>query len=206
LKRLAFPVISEAEGKFPCKKRPSALKCSDANFNSGRSHVKDEKAKKDIYEKAFLAYGEALREFHKGKMDKAQELLKSFLEKYDTEKELVDRAKMYLELTREKGKKETISLKTIDDYYYYSVYKTNRGDYEEALKLLEKALEMKEDEGRIYYLMADVYILMGKTEEALEFLKKAFQKDKFYRTLAQNETDFEPLWEDKKFKLLTRMT
>ncbi len=168
--------------------------------------MKEEKAKKDSYEKALSAYSEAMREFHKGRMEKAQELLKSFLEKYDTEKELVDRARMYLEITQEKGKKETVSLKTVDDYFHYSVYKMNTGDHEEALKLLEKALEMKEDEGRIYYFMATAYVLMGKTEEALEHLKKAFQKDKFYRTLAQNETDFEPLWEDKKFKLITRMT
>jgi tetratricopeptide (TPR) repeat protein len=168
--------------------------------------VKEEKTKKDSYDKALSAYGEAMREFHKGKWDKAQELLKSFLEKYDTEKELVDRARMYLEITHEKGKKETVSLKTVDDYFYYSAYKINTGDYEEALKLLEKALEMKEDEGKIYYLMADACILAGKTEEALEHLKKAFQKDRFYRILAQNETDFEPLWEDKKFKLITRMT
>jgi tetratricopeptide (TPR) repeat protein len=168
--------------------------------------VKEEKTKKDSYEKALTAYGEAMREFHKGRMDKAQELLKSFLEKHDSEKEFVDRARVYLDIIKEKGKKETVSLKTIDDYYYYSVYKMNMKDYEEALKLLEKALEMKEDEGRIYYLMADVYVLMGQTDAALEYLKKAFQKDRFYRILAQNETDFEPLWEDKKFKLITRMS
>jgi tetratricopeptide (TPR) repeat protein len=168
--------------------------------------VKEEKAKKDSYERALSAYGEAMKEFHKGKLEKAQELLKSFLEKYDMEKELVDRAKIYLEITQEKGKKAVIPLKTLDDYFYYGVYKMNTGDYEEALKLLEKALEMKEEEGRIYYLMADVFVLMGKTEEALESLKKAVQKDKFFRILAQNETDFEPLWEDKKFKLITRMS
>jgi tetratricopeptide (TPR) repeat protein len=168
--------------------------------------VKEEKAKKDSYERALSAYGEAMKEFHKGKLDKAQELLKSFLEKYHMEKELVDRAKIYLEITQEKGKKAVISLKTLDDYFYYSVYKMNTGDYEEALKVLEKALEMKEEEGRIYYLMADAYVLVGKTEEALESLKKAVQKDKFFRILAQNETDFEPLWEDKKFKLITRMS
>lgn len=168
--------------------------------------MKEEKTKKDAYEKALSAYGEAMREFHKGRMDKAQELLKSFLEKYDTEKELVDRARIYLEIAKEKGKKETVSLKTIDDYFYYSVYKINRGDYEDALKLLEKALEMKEEEARIYYLMANAYVIIGKTEEALECLRKAFQKDKFYRILAQNEIDFAPLWEDKKFKLITRMT
>lgn len=168
--------------------------------------MKDEKAHKDSYQKALTAYGEAMKEFHKGKLDKAQELLKTFLEKYDTEKELVDRAQLYLQITKEKGKKESISLKSPDDYFQFSVYKINRGDYEGALKLLEKALELKEDEGKIYYLMADAYALSGKHEEALEYLKKAIQKDKFYRILAQNEVDFEPLWEDKKFKLITRMT
>lgn len=168
--------------------------------------MKDEKAKRDSYEKALSSYGEAVREFHKGRFEKAQELFQVFLEKYDSEKELVDRIRIYRQIIKEKGKKETVSLKTADDYFYYSVFKINSGDYEGALKLLEKALEMGEEEGRTYYLMANACILMEKTEEALEHLKKAFQKDKFYRILAQNEADFEPLWEDKKFRLITRMT
>ncbi|MBN2409604.1 MAG: tetratricopeptide repeat protein [Candidatus Aminicenantes bacterium] len=147
-----------------------------------------------------------MKEFHKGNLEKAEELLKAFLEKHDTEKELVDRAKIYLQMAREKGKKETISLKTFDDYVHYSIYKINAGDYEEALLLLEKALEMQKEEGRIFYLMADAYVQLGKTEDAMECLKKAFQKDRFYRILAQNETDFAPLWDDKKFKLITRLT
>lgn len=168
--------------------------------------MKEEKIKKDAYMKALSAYGDAMKEFHKGKLEKAGELLKAFLEKHDTEKELVDRAKLYLQITQEKGKKETIPLKTFDDYIFYSVYKINSGAYEEALQLLEKALEMKGEEGRVFYLMADAYVLMGKTDEAMDCLKKAFQKDKFYRILAQNEADFEPLWDDKKFKLITRLT
>lgn len=168
--------------------------------------MKEEKTKKDVYEKALAAFSEAMKEFHKGRLDKTEELLETFLEKHDTEKELVDRAKIYLQMTREKGKKETVSLKSIDDYVYHSIYKINSGAQEEALKFLEKALDLKEEEGRVYYLMADAHILMGKAEEAMECLKKAFQKDKVYRTLAQNEIDFEPLWNDKKFKLITRLT
>jgi tetratricopeptide (TPR) repeat protein len=168
--------------------------------------VKEEKIKKDVYEKALAAYSEAMREFHKGRLDKAKELLEAFLEKHDTEKELVDRAKIYLQMTREKGKKETVTLKTLDDYVYHSIYKINSGAHEEALQFLAKALDMEEEEGRVYYLMADAHILMGKAEEAMECLKKAFQKDKVYRILAQNEIDFEPLWNDKKFKLITRLT
>jgi hypothetical protein len=39
----------------------------------------------------------------------------------------------------------------------------------------------------------------------LDHLKTAIQLDSFLKILAQNDTDFEPLWEDKKFKLITRM-
>lgn len=168
--------------------------------------MKEEKARKDSYERALAAYGDAVKEFHKGKFDRAQELLKTFIEKFDAEKELVDRAKMYLQITKERGKKETVSLKTADDYFYYGVFKLNQGAYEEALGLFGKALEMKQDEGKFYYMMADAYMLQGKTDEALEHLKKAFQKDKVFKILAQNETDFSPLWEDKKFKLISRLT
>jgi tetratricopeptide (TPR) repeat protein len=168
--------------------------------------VKEDKNKKDSYEKALVAYGDAMREFHKGNLDKAKVLLEAFLGKHNTERELVDRAKIYLQIAANRGKKETVSLKTGEDYLNYGVYKINSGAYEDALKLLEKAAEMNEDEGRMYYLMADAYILLGKPDESMECLKKAFQRDKFYKVMAQNEMDFEPLWEDKKFKLISRMT
>ena len=168
--------------------------------------MKEEKGKKDSYEKALAAYADAVKEFQKGKLEKAQEMFRSFLSKHDAEKELVDRAGIYLKIIEERGKKESISLKTGDDYFFNSVYKINSGDYEAALKLLDKALTLGHDEARVHYLMANAYVRQGKNEEALDHLKKAFQKDKFFRILAQNETDFEPLWEDKKFKLITRLT
>jgi hypothetical protein len=46
---------------------------------------------------------------------------------------------------------------------------------------------------------------MGQADEALETLKKAIQKDRSFAILAQNEPDFEALWEDKKFKLITKL-
>ncbi len=168
--------------------------------------MKEEKSKKDAYEKALSAYGDAVREFQRGKLDSAKEMFRAFLQKHNSEKELVERATVYLKIIEERSKKESISLKTSDDYFFYSVYKINSGDYDGALKLLEKALSLGHDEARVYYLMANAYVRQGKNEEALDFLKKAFQKDKFYRILAQNESDFEPLWEDKKFKLITRLT
>ncbi len=164
-----------------------------------------EKAKKDAYEKALAAFDLAMKAFHKGEFVKSEELLNSFVENFPLEKELVDRAHVYLKICASKKKKEKIQMNTFEDYYQFSIMKLNHGEYEEALKLLGKAAEMKPKEGKIPYLMANTYCLMGEIEPCLEHLKKAIQMDKFFSTLAQNESDFEPLWEDKKFKLITRM-
>jgi tetratricopeptide (TPR) repeat protein len=169
--------------------------------------VKDEKTRKDEYQKALAAYTDAMKEFRKQKFDKAAESLRSFIEKYPAERELVDRAKMYVTISEEKVQKpkSSVPLKTFEDYYHYGIYKTNAGEFEEAQQLLEKAQKMSPEEGRIHYALADLFCLMGQTETALEHLKRAIQIDKFFRILAQNESDFEPLRDDKKFKLITRI-
>lgn len=165
-----------------------------------------DKVKRDKYQKILTAYSQAIKEFRKGAYEKAKESLSAFLKKYPSEKELIDRARIYLEICEERQKKETIPLKTFDDYYQYSIYKINQGEYEEALKMLKKTGEMKPDEGKIFFLMADTYCLMGKEDECLEYLKKAIQLDKYFGILAQNEADFESLKESKKFNLITKMS
>ena len=163
-----------------------------------------EKSKKDVYEKILDAYGQAMKAFRKGDCAKAKELFDDFIEKHPSEKELIDRVRIYLALCEQRQKKETVPLKTFNDYYEYAVYKQNQGDYDQAIKLLEKARAMKPKEGKIPYLMALTYCLMEKTDSCLESLKDAVHKDKFFGILAQNESGFEPLWEDKKFKIITK--
>jgi tetratricopeptide (TPR) repeat protein len=167
--------------------------------------VTEQRTKKDEYQKVLAAFGQAMKEFRKGDLEKAADLLQAFLEKYPSEREVIDRARTYFAIAKKRPKKETISLKGFDDYYHHGVVKINQGDYEGAVKLLQKALEFKEREGLVYYLLADVHCLMGQAEPGLDYLKKAIQKDKLFSTLAQNEPDFEPLWDDKKFKLIARL-
>lgn len=167
---------------------------------------KKEKVKKDDYEKMLSTYSRAMKPFHKGDYEKAAELLKDFVDKHPDEMEFVDRAQIYIEICMGRQVKEKIPLNTFDDYYQYGVYKINQRKYEEALKLLEKARDMNPKEGKVFYLMADAYCMKSDKERCLEHLKKAIQLDEHFRILAQNEADFEPLKENKKFKLIIRMT
>lgn len=163
--------------------------------------------RRDEYQKALNAYGDAMKNFHQGKNERAEELLLAFLEKHPQERELADRARLYLKICRERiGKsKERISLKTEEDYFYYSVYRMNQGDTEGAAKLLEKARELAPKDARTFYLSADLACVLGQTEDCLEYLKKAVHLDRLYAVLAQNEADFQPLWDDKKFKVIVKL-
>ena len=165
----------------------------------------EQKTKKSDYEKSLLAYSQAMKAFRKGDYPKAAGLLKEFLEAHVSEKELVDRAQVYLSICEGQQKDTGVKLKTSDDYYQFGIYKLNQGEYEESLRLLKKAAEIKPKEGKFFYSMADCYCLMGEEDKCLDSLKKAVQLDKYFKILAQNERDFEQLWEDKRFKLITRM-
>lgn len=167
--------------------------------------VEKENKKIDNYEKALLSFAQGIKAFRKGDCGKAVESFKELIEKYESEKELVDRAKTYTKICQEAKTKETMPLKTFDDYYEYAVYQMNRGNYQEALTLLQKALEEDPAQAKILYLLATTYQLLGEKEQSLEFLKKSIQKDKYFKILAQNDQDFEPLRDDKKFKILTKL-
>lgn len=167
--------------------------------------MREQRSKKDEYQKALAAYGQAAKEFHKGEFEKAIESFKGFIEKFPVDREIVDRAKTYLAIAQKRPKNESVPLKDFADHYRYGVVKINQGDYPGAVKVLEKALEFKEKEGLVYYLLADVHCLMHQADASLDYLKKAIQKDKNFSIVAQNEPDFESLWEDKKFKIIVKL-
>jgi tetratricopeptide (TPR) repeat protein len=157
-----------------------------------------EKVKKDEYQKALAAYNLAMKAFNKRDFPKTVELLEAFLEKYSVEKELADRALIYLDIC-EKHKKKAVPLKTFDDYYLYGVYQSNQKEYKDAIKTLEKALEMKPREGKVLFLLSSIYFAMEKKAEFYEYLEKAIKADEYFKILAQNEAEFDDIKEEERF-------
>jgi tetratricopeptide (TPR) repeat protein len=167
--------------------------------------VEKEKKKIDSYEKAIQSFGDAVKAFRKGNCEKAVELFNALKEKHASERELVDRAQTYIGICQKVKSEEPTPLKTFDDFYENGILLMNEGNYEEALKLFNKAVEKDPNQAKILYFIAAVYQSMGDTDQSLEFLKKSIQKDKYFKILAQNDSDFEALREDKKFKILTKL-
>lgn len=165
-----------------------------------------EAKRKDDYQKALALYNQGIKDFRKNDYDKALASFRELVTTYPEEHELVDRARVYISICERGPKKESISPRNIEDYLFYAQMRINQGDHQGALKLLEKALELKREEGRVFYLMATAYVQAGQVEDGLEALKKALQKDKSLAVMAQNEPDFESIWEDKRFKVLVKLS
>lgn len=162
--------------------------------------------RKDDYQKALALYNQGIKDFRKGDREKALSYFRELVINYPEEHELVDRARVYMTICERGSKKESISPRNVEDYLFYAQMKINQADLPGALKLLEKALELKREEAKVYYLMATAYIQDGQIDEGLEALKRAIQKDKSLAVMAQNEPDFEPVWEDKRFKVLVKLS
>ena len=159
----------------------------------------------DNYEKALASYGQAVKAFRRGDCKKAIEYFGAFIEKYPKEKELVDRARIYMKICADRDKTDAIALKDFDDYYEMGVYRLNQGEFKEALTLFNKALQKDSNEGKIVYLIGKIHYLMGDKDEFLDNLKSAIQLDKSFKVFAQNDLDLEDLKDDKKFKLITKL-
>jgi tetratricopeptide (TPR) repeat protein len=164
-----------------------------------------EKSHKNAYEKALTAFEQAMKAFHKGDYTKADAALTAFVEKYPEEKELLDRAHIYTAICKRHLSPEKITLKTFDDYYRHGVYQLNQGQFEEAVKLLNKAHEMQPKAGEVLYYLANTYCHMQDVEQCLEYLKQAVMLNASFAILAQNELDFDDLREDQRFALITKM-
>jgi tetratricopeptide (TPR) repeat protein len=152
------------------------------------------------YQKALSSFSKAMEYFHKGNFDKAKQHLEDFIKTHGEEKEILDRAKLYLDIVKAREQKEDIPPKTFEDCYQYGIFRLNQGRYEEAIELFQKANKKKPKQGKIHYALADAYCLMGQKDKCLLNLKEAIKLDEFYGILAQNETDFDPFKEDEEFK------
>jgi tetratricopeptide (TPR) repeat protein len=150
-------------------------------------------------EQAVSDYDQALGLLRRKDYAPAAEAFERIIKAYPDEKEIADRCRIYLQVCeRERAEKE-VPLRKAEDFYYQGIVESNRQEYEEALKHLDKALQMSPNDDRFLYATAATRSLMGEREEALTILKEAIQANPENRIHAQNDPDFEPLSDDDAF-------
>lgn len=143
-------------------------------------------------ENARKEYDRGVAALQRRKIDEAERHFSELTQKYPEEKELVDRARVYLAVCDRQRNAAAASLSEPEDFYYAAVLEKNRGNVDEAIEHLKRAAR-KNGGGKVDFLLACCYAQRGEPGTALEHLRRAIEEDQRNRILARNDRDFDPV-------------
>ncbi|PYQ35125.1 MAG: hypothetical protein DMF54_06655 [Acidobacteria bacterium] len=152
-------------------------------------------------ENARKEYDRGVAALQRRKLDEAERHLLDLIQKYPEEKELVDRARVYLAVCERQKPEARPSLSEPEDFYYAAVLEKNRGNVDEAIEHLKRAAR-KNGGGKVDFLLACCYAQRGESGSALEHLRRAIDEDQRNRILARNDRDFDPVRDSPEFREL----
>jgi tetratricopeptide (TPR) repeat protein len=152
-------------------------------------------------ENARKEYDRAVAALQKRKVEEAEKHFLDLIKKYPDEKELVDRARVYLTICERQKRGTRPVLTEAEDFYYTALLEKNRGNVTEAIEHLKRAAR-KNGGGRVDFLLACCYAQSGDASSALEHLRKAIEEDQRHRILARHDRDFDPMRQTPEFQEL----
>ena len=152
-------------------------------------------------ENARKDYDRGVAALQKKKLDEAERHFVDLIQKYPEEKELVDRARVYLQICERRRQDPRPALTEPEDFYYAAVLEKNRGNVPEAIEHAKRAAR-KNGGGRVDFLLACCYAQQGDLETVLGHLQKAIEEDQRNRVLARHDRDFDPVRETPEFQKL----
>lgn len=152
-------------------------------------------------ENARKEYDRGVAALQRKKLDEAEKHFADLIQKYPEEKELVDRARVYLAVCERQRLAARSTLSEPEDFYYAAVLEKNRGNVEEAIEHLKRAAR-KNGGGKVDFLLACCYAQRGEPGSALEYLKRAIGEDQRNRILARHDRDFDPVRDSPEFQEL----
>jgi tetratricopeptide (TPR) repeat protein len=135
------------------------------------------------------------------KPDEAERHLLDLIQKYPDEKELVDRARVYLAVCERQKNAARAALVEPEDFYYVALLEKNRGNVREAIEHAKRAAK-KNGGGKVDFLLACCYAQSGEADTAVEHLRKAIEEDHRNRILARHDRDFDPVRDTPAFQEL----
>ncbi|MGH9366937.1 MAG: tetratricopeptide repeat protein [Thermoanaerobaculia bacterium] len=154
-----------------------------------------------LAESARKEFDRGVSALQKKKIEEAERHLSELTQKYPDEKELVDRARVYLAVCERQKKGAAPALTEPEDFYYAAVLAKNRGQVTEAIEHLKRAVR-KNGAGKVDFLLACCYAQNGERETAIEHLKRAIEEDQSNRILARHDSDFDPVRDTPEFQEL----
>jgi Tfp pilus assembly protein PilF len=157
-------------------------------------------ARKPAYYEAIALYEGGVRALQKHDFQQAATQFKAVLDRYPEERELHERARLYLRVCERETARRPSGPQTPEERVYAATMALNAGDHGGALEHLRRALAEAPDSDHAHYIMAVALTVRSQAAEALEHLRKAVSLNPENRSLALQDPDLEPLRSDERFE------
>ena len=155
------------------------------------------------YDKAIALYERAVGLLQRRDYELAAARLREVLEQYPDERELTDRARVYLRVCERELMPKAKAPSTLEERLYAATIALNAGEVGRALALLTDASAEAPNDVRIRYMLGAVQARRGARAEALAELRRATELDPESGGLARRDADFEGLHADEEFLRVT---
>jgi Tfp pilus assembly protein PilF len=164
-------------------------------MNAKKAAVSDRRSAQavELFEKAMRALG-------KRDYERAKEHLDALISAHADERDVAERARLYLGVCRRAiEKRPAFKPKTFDELLNYGVFLHNRGEFDEALKILGQAADQQPKNEHVLYCIAASAAQSGDVTSALRSLRSAIAANPASRAQARADADFDPIRENEEF-------
>jgi tetratricopeptide (TPR) repeat protein len=136
------------------------------------------------------------------KYAEATKLLQAVIDAYPEEKELHERAQVYLNVCRRQALPLDATPKTFEERVYAATLAINAGAYDDGLGRLEALAGESPDNDHVHFMLAVARSLRGEPDKAWPHLQRAIELNPENRFLARQDADLEVLRRDPQFRQL----
>jgi tetratricopeptide (TPR) repeat protein len=156
--------------------------------------------KPGFYE-AVAIYERGVQALQRHDFSGAAGFFRTVLERYPEERELLERARLYLRVCeRETSRQPAAAPKSPEERVYAATVALNSGDHVVALDHLQRALGDDPESDHAHYIMAVALGMRNRADEAIEHLQQAIALNPENRGLAKQDPDLDSLRDHGRFR------
>ena len=151
--------------------------------------------RKPAFYEALAVYEAGVRALQRHDYLAGAEGFRGVIQGYPEERELVERARLYLQVCERENAKRPATPQTAAEWVYAATLALNDGNQDRALTYLGKALETAPDSDHAHYIMAVALTDKGDSAAALRHLQQAIELNPDNRSTAIQDPDLDALRE-----------
>lgn len=129
----------------------------------------------------------------------AAEHFRQVIQRYPEERELLERAHLYLRVS-ERQTARPAAPAPATDHVYAATVAVNAGDLATAVTHLQRALSANEEDDHAHYIMAVALTGTGRRNEAIDHLRRSIALNAGNRTQARQDPDLDGLRRHPEFQ------